>query len=196
MEKYSRQTGRENWKCCRGWIDIQWMVNKIFLQGLIFSDLQFAILILFSLKKKWSSQGQTLWGILMKLYSNCFFLCLLTRRKNGYRYFHNIVLTEIKIHNMHCSLAFPLDSIRKLLCGNVKDTLTSATQHHSASLSCCTLSRKISSKEALNIKRQKEKVQWNLKAELNGWKWVGVKLLNFFHFLCSKIKTKKSAKVS
>ena len=63
-----------------------------------------------------------------------FFLCLLARRKNGYRYFHNIVLTEIKIHNMHCSLAFPLDSIRKLLCGNVKDTLTSATQHHSASL--------------------------------------------------------------
>ena len=165
-----------------------------FSSGIFFSNLQFAILILFSMKKKWSSQGQTLWGILMKLYSNCFFLCLLTRRKNGYRYFHNIVLTEIKIHNMHCSLAFPLDSIRKLLCGNVKDTLTSATQHHSASLSCCTLSRKISSKEALNIKRQKEKVQWNLKAELNGWKWVGVKLLNFFHFLCSKIKTKNQPK--
>ena len=35
---------------------------------------------------------------------------------------HNIVLTEIKIHNMHRSLAFPLDGIRKLVCGKVKDT--------------------------------------------------------------------------
>ena len=65
--------------------------------------------------------AQSFRRILMKLfYSNWFFLwpdgAMVTDT------LHNIVLTEIKIHNMHRSLAFPLDGIRKLVCGKVKDT--------------------------------------------------------------------------
>ena len=116
-----------------------------------------------------------------------------TRRKNGYRYFiYNIVLTEIKIHNMHCSLAFPLDSIRKLLCGNVKDTLTSNQESLGRASILYSLKENISKRK---YKKSQRKSSVNFKAELNGWKWVGVKLLNFFHFLCSKIKAKISPSV-
>ena len=70
---------------------------------------------------------------------------------------HNIVLTEIKIHNMHRSLAFPLDGIRKLVCGKVKNTSDIRSTQHHTNLSTATvdsLKQKISRKEALQPKEK------------------------------------------
>ena len=49
--------------------------------------------------------------------------------ENGYRYLNNIVLTQIKIHNMPASLATPLDSIRKLVLWRNQESRDTLTVH-------------------------------------------------------------------